>query len=60
MHKDFDAARRAYGVSRNEISFTLGGETFVTLPDPTLGDTFDIYDAPPVELQKRALARRAR
>lgn len=50
MHKDFDATRRAYGVSRNEISFTLGGETFITLPDPTLGDTFDIYDAPPVEL----------
>lgn len=51
MHKDFDAARRAYGVSRSEISFTLGGETFITLPDPSLGDTFDLYDAPPIELE---------
>jgi len=46
MHKDFDAARRAYAPDRDPVTFTLGGELFTVLPDPTLGDTFELYDAP--------------
>lgn len=48
MHRDFDAARRAKQVERDPVTFTLGGETFTVLPDPTLGDTFDLADAPEI------------
>lgn len=48
MHRDFDASRRAYHVDRDPVTFTLGGETFEVLLDPSLGDTFDLADAPPV------------
>jgi hypothetical protein len=47
-HRDFDASRRAYHVERDPVTFTLGGETFEVLLDPSLGDTFDLYDAPEV------------
>lgn len=50
MHRDFDASRRAYQVERDPVSFTLGGEQFEVLLDPSLGDTFDLYDAPEVRL----------
>jgi hypothetical protein len=49
MHRDFDAVRRAYGGEERElVTFTLAGETFMVLPDPTLGDTFDLADAPEI------------
>lgn len=48
MHRDFDASRRAYAPERDPVTFTLGGETFTVLPDPTLGDTFDLADAPDI------------
>lgn len=47
-HADFDASRRAYQVDRDPVTFTLGGETFTVLPDPSLGDTFDLADAPEI------------
>ena len=47
-HRDFDAARRAYQQDRERITFDYGGETFTVTPDPTLGDTFDLLDAPEV------------
>lgn len=46
-YKDFDAARRAYGDDNiPPVTFALAGEVFELLPDPTLGDTFDIADTP--------------
>lgn len=47
-HRDFDASRRARHVDRDPVTFTLGGETFTVLPDPTLGDVFDLADAPDI------------
>lgn len=47
-HRDFDASRRAYQVDRDRVTFSLGGEEFEVLLDPSLGDTFDLYDAPEV------------
>jgi len=50
VHRDFDASRRAYQVERDPVTFVLGGEEFEVLLDPSLGDTFDLYDAPEVRL----------
>jgi hypothetical protein len=47
-NRDFDASRRAYHVERDPVCFTLGGESFDVVLDPSLGDTFDLYDAPEV------------
>lgn len=47
-HRDFDAARRARQIERDPVTFTLGGERFTVLPDPSLGDTFDLADAPDI------------
>jgi hypothetical protein len=49
VHRDFDAARRAHHIDRDPVTFTLGGDTFTVLPDPTLGDTFDLADAPDIK-----------
>lgn len=49
-HRDFDAARRAHQVDRDPVTFTLGGETFEVVLTPSLGDTFDLADAPPVRI----------
>lgn len=55
MHRDFDAARRAYtataGGLADPVTFALAGETFTCLPDPTLGDTFDLADAPDIDVE---------
>lgn len=48
-HFDFDAARRAYEVDVDPVTFSYGGDTFTVLPDPTLGDTFDLADAPDLD-----------
>lgn len=45
-HRSFDAARRAYHIDRDPVTFDLGGERFTVLPDPMLGDVFDLMDAP--------------
>lgn len=45
-HRSFDAARRAYHVERDPVTFDLGGERFTVLPDPSLGDVFELMDAP--------------
>lgn len=48
-HRDFDAARRAYDtVTPDPVSFTLAGEEFTCLLDPTIGDTFEMIDAPDI------------
>lgn len=47
MHRSFGSVRAA--VTREPITFDFGlygEETFTVVPDPTLGDTFDLYDAP--------------
>lgn len=47
MHRSFGAVRAA--VTREPITFDFGlygEESFTVVPDPTLGDTFDLYDAP--------------
>lgn len=49
-NRDFDASRRSFRVDRDPVTFALGGETFEVLLDPSLGDTFDLYDAPEVRL----------
>ena len=46
-HRSFGTVRA--GVEREPITFdfgTYGEETFTLVPDPTLGDTFDLHDAP--------------
>lgn len=50
MHRDFDAARRAYSKGEiDPVTFILAGETFTCLCDPTLGDTFELADVPDLE-----------
>jgi len=47
VHRSFGAVRAA--VEREPITFDFGlygEESFTVVPDPTLGDTFDLYDAP--------------
>lgn len=46
-HKSFGAVRQ--GVERAPITFDFGiygEETFTVNPDPSIGDTFDLHDAP--------------
>lgn len=46
-HQSFGAVRQ--GVEREPITFDFGlygEETFTVVPDPSLGDTFDLHDAP--------------
>lgn len=46
-HRSFGAVRRA--AERKPITFDFGiygEERFVVVPDPSLGDTFDLHDAP--------------
>lgn len=52
MHRDFDASRRAYDVERDPVTFTLGGELFTVNLEPSLGDTFDLYDAPEIRVDE--------
>jgi len=47
LHRTFGAVRTA--ATREPITFDFGlygEETFTVVPDPSLGDTFDLYDAP--------------
>lgn len=59
MHRSFGAVRSA--VEREPITFDFGlygEESFTVVPDPTLGDTFDLYDAPePTPLNELESAR---
>lgn len=46
-HRTFDAVRTA--VQREPITFDFGiygEETFTVVPDPSLGDCFELHDAP--------------
>ena len=46
-HKSFGTVRAA--VQREPVTFDFGlygEETFTVVPDPSLGDTFDLFDAP--------------
>lgn len=43
-HRSFGTVRAA--VEREPVTFDLAGESFTVTPDPSLGDTFDLYDAP--------------
>lgn len=47
MHRSFGAVRAA--VTKEPVTFDFGlygEESFTVVPDPTLGDTFDLYDVP--------------
>lgn len=46
MHRDFDAGRRE--IERDPVTFSLAGETFTITPTPSLGDVFELADAPDV------------
>jgi hypothetical protein len=49
-HRDFDAVRRSYTKGAiAPVEFTLAGERFTCLCDPTLGDTFELADAPDID-----------
>lgn len=52
-HRNFDAGRRAADPERDPVTFALGGDTFTVVPDPSLGDTLDLADAP--DLPERQL-----
>lgn len=50
MHRSFDAVRRSYTKGAiAPVEFTLAGERFTCLCDPTLGDTFELADAPDIK-----------
>jgi hypothetical protein len=49
--RDFDVARRAYDDTFEPVSFELAGETFTVLREPTLGDTFELHDAPDIDVE---------
>lgn len=51
-HRDFDAMRREFDVARDPITFTFMGREWEISPNPTLGDTFELGDAPQVVLEK--------
>lgn len=57
-HRSFDAARRAYQRDVDPITFDYGGDTFTVIPDPTLGDTFDLMDTPEPTPENEAQAVR--
>ena len=46
--RDFDAARRSYTVDVDPVVFRLGGEEFLCMPTPSLGDVFDLVDCPDI------------
>lgn len=50
--RDFDAARRAYDTQAPApVEFVLAGEVFTCLNDPSLGDTFEMIDAPDITVE---------
>lgn len=51
-HRDFDAMRREFDVERDPITFTFMERQWTISPNPTLGDTFELGDAPQVVLEK--------
>lgn len=48
-HRDFDAARAERVRQTEPVSFTLGGETFSCVVEPTLGDILALAGAPEPE-----------
>lgn len=60
MHRSFGAVRAA--VTREPVTFDFGlygEESFTVIPDPTLGDTFDLYDVPDPVIENDLDAARA-
>ena len=51
-HRDFDAMRREFDVEHDPITFDFMGRTWTVSPNPTLGDTFELADAPQAVLAK--------
>jgi hypothetical protein len=52
-HRDFDAARAQRARETDPLSFTLGGERFTCVAEPTLADTFALLAAPEPEDSER-------
>jgi hypothetical protein len=48
-HRDFDAARAERERTVDPVTFTLGGEDFSCVLAPSVGDAFDLADAPEPE-----------
>jgi hypothetical protein len=48
-HRDFDAARAERERKIDPVTFTLGGEDFTCVLAPSVGDAFDLADAPEPE-----------
>lgn len=46
MHVDFDAARAAWARQESPLTFTVCEQTFTCVTTPSLGDAFDLMDAP--------------
>ena len=58
-HRTFGAVRTA--ATKEPITFDFGiygEETFTIIPEPTLGDTFDLFDAPEPIPENEAVAIR--
>lgn len=52
---DYDAARAEFArVVSDPFSFTLGGEDFTVLEEPMFGDLFELYEAPPPDVNEDA------
>lgn len=56
-HRDFDAARAERLRKVEPVAFTIGGERFTCVAEPTLGDALALADAPEPEDNEAAAAR---
>lgn len=56
-HRDFDAARAERVRQQEPLTFTLGGERFTCVAEPTIGDALALADAPEPEQNETAAVR---
>lgn len=56
-HRDFDAARAERVRDQDPVEFTLGGQRFRCVVEPTVGDALALADAPEPEQNETAAVR---
>lgn len=56
-HRDFDAARAERVRGADPVEFTLGGERFRCVVEPSIGDALALADAPEPEQNETAAVR---
>jgi len=56
-HRDFDAVRALRLRDREPVTFTIGGERFTCVVEPSLGDALALADAPEPDQSEVGAAR---